>query len=212
MNRYHITTLLTCFGMVCCTASTQAIPITGPVGGQIFSVATTAPLNTINGGSLSPDAVIDTDITGVAGTFNEWNFNGVETYTFTLNGLYDITQFRLWNDRGVADSGIGNFDLIFKDAGAVPIGLPFNGTPVGFQGNNPVPEVFNVGLRNNVKSVDLIVNSTLTPPPGNQLQFREVEFEGTSVPEPGSAVMALLGITVCGFVPRRKRTVSNVTK
>ena len=37
-------------------------------------------------------------------------------------------------------------------------------------------------------------------------------FRTPIVPEPGSAVLALLGMTVCGFVPRRKRTVNNVTK
>ncbi|MFV1980730.1 MAG: PEP-CTERM sorting domain-containing protein [Rhodothermia bacterium] len=31
------------------------------------------------------------------------------------------------------------------------------------------------------------------------------------IPEPGSAVLALLGMTVCGFLSRRKKSVSNVT-
>jgi len=46
----------------------------------------------------------------------------------------------------------------------------------------------------------------------NHDEFLVFRIAGLATPEPGSAVLALLGMTVCGFVPRRKRTVNNVTK
>ena len=36
-------------------------------------------------------------------------------------------------------------------------------------------------------------------------------FRTPVIPEPGTAVLALLGMTVCGFLPRRKRSVRDVT-
>ena len=175
----------------------NAAPITGP-GGQIISATTATTLINSAGGCTGPGAagcLIDGIFNSSAGTFVEWvNLSPpqVETFTFTFNQPYDVTRFLLWNDRGFADSGIANFDLVFKDPGGIPIGLPYSNTALANRGNNPAPEVFGVGLYANVKSVDLRVINTYDPPPNGVTQVREVEFDGIPVPEPAS--MALIGL------------------
>ncbi len=44
----------------------------------------------------------------------------------------------------------------------------------------------------------------------NHDEFLVFRIAGNSVPEPGSAVLALFGMTVCGFAARRKRTRNTV--
>lgn len=183
------------------TAGLDAAPINGP--GQIVSATSTALFTSPFGGCTGPGAAnctIDGVISGAGGTFVEWDATGLpETFTYTLNQPYDITRFLLWNDRGVLDSGIGNFDLFFKDPGGSTVGT-FNGTAVPFQGSNPLAEVFNVGLQSNVKTVEMRVNTTLNPA-GTNTQLREIAFDGTPVPEPASA--ALIGLGSLMLMKRR---------
>ncbi len=181
---------------------TEAAPITGP--GQIIAATGTPAFASPFGGCVGPGAAgctIDGDFTGSGGTFVEWDSTGSpEIFTYTLNQPYDITRFLLWNDRGFPDSGIRNFDLIFRDPGNTVIGT-FNGNAVPFQGSAPAPEVFSVGLQSNVLTVQLRVNNTLNPV-GSNTQMREIAFDGTPVPEPAS--LGLMGAGAMLLLKRRK--------
>ncbi len=188
---------------LCLQGSIEAAPITGP--GQIIAANSTANFVNINGGCVGPNAAnctIDGDFTGAGGTFVEWGSTGTsELFKYTLNQPYNITRFLLWNDRGVPDSGIHNFDLIFRNPGGGIVGT-FNGNAVPFQGNNPTPEVFSFPVKLNVKTVELRVNTTFDPP-GTNTQMREIAFDGIPVPEPAS--LALLSLGLISLNTRKRR-------
>ncbi len=185
-----------------------AAPITGP-GGEIVTATSTIALANNAGGCTGAGAAgctIDGGIFGSVGTFVEWQnlppqFSPTIRFTYTLNQPYDVTRFLLWNDRGAPDSGIANFDLTFKDPGGSPVGLLYSNTALANQGSNPAPEVFNVGLYSNVKTIELRVTTTHDPSP-SYTQFREVEFDGTPVPEPASA--GLIGLGTLSLLGKRR--------
>lgn len=196
------TTLTVCLASLISFSTTSAAPITGP--GQIIAATGTPVFTNTFGGCVGLGAAgctINGNSTGAGGTFVEWGATGgTETFFYTLNQPYDISWFLLWNDRGFPDSGIRNFDLIFRDPGNSVVGT-YNGTAVPFQGSNPVPEAFNVGLQSNVLTVELRVNNTLNPP-GSNTQMREIAFDGTPVPEPAS--LGLMGLGTLILLKRRK--------
>jgi PEP-CTERM motif len=208
MKRIITTILSTCTAGFLVTTGAGASPITGP-GGEIVSAISTITLVNNAGGCTGVGAAgctIDGDISGSAGTFVEWlnlppQFNPTIRFTYTLDQAYDVTRFLLWNDRGAPDSGFADFDLTFKDPGGSVVGLLYSNSALANQGSNPIPEVFNVGLYANVKSIELRVTSVHVAP-GGYVQFREVEFDGTPVPEPAS--VAVLALGALGFLARGK--------
>ncbi len=181
----------------------HAATLTGS-NGSITGVTTTAPLHQPNMGSLNPNALIDGNITGNANTFVEYLFSPseTETFSFTLSQAFDVNQFLLWNDRGVADSGLKDFTLNFFDSSNALVGSYSDAAELPFRGNNPVPEVFSFSTMTNVTQIDLVITSPLTVSASTpNIQFREVEFDGVaSVPEPlsilGTVIAAGIGVAI----------------
>ena len=172
--------------------STTTVTLTNPFGGCT--------------GATGPDCTHDGDVSGAGGTFVEWNHSGLtntDIFTYTFNADYTLIGFSLWNDRGTIDSGIGMFDLVFKDSSNFPIGLPYSNT-ASLPGsvNSPTPEVFNFAPVPGVRSVDLVVNSSLAPVPGTgNTQFREIEFR-SQIPEPATGLLMVIGL---GTIVLRRR-------
>ena len=98
--------------VVCSSVELQAQVISGP-NGKIISAATAAGLFTTNGGNTDPIALIDGVTNGSSGTWVEYFFE--DAFYFTFDQAYNVDEFRLWNDRGVPDAGIGDFTLRFHD-------------------------------------------------------------------------------------------------
>ena len=77
--------------------------------------------DTSAGGSTDPSVTADGNTSSVAGSFVEWANDGaagfqIVTFTYQFDALYDINSFELWNDRGQIDTGISDFELVFRDS------------------------------------------------------------------------------------------------
>ena len=66
---------------------------------------------------------------------------------------------------------------------------------------------FAIGFAPGINVLSVVVNN-LGGPTGVHVDSL---FGTVAIPEPGSALLALLGMTVCGFISRRKRAAGNVT-
>ena len=83
----------------------NALPLTGP-NGRILSVSTTVPVadfvGTYSGciGSTAADCTVDGNTSGTGGYVHHLFTGGLATFSYELDGEWDITQFLLWNDRG----------------------------------------------------------------------------------------------------------------
>ena len=164
------------------TGAARADPITGPNGGIQTAESTIAPANFSNPfggciGSAAPACTIDGDTTGNSGTWVHWAFTPGDTFTYTLNGVWHVNQFLLWNDRGNPDSGIVNFDLVFHDSDGNSSSI--SDTAVCCTGNSPA-QTFDFAVQHNVVRLDLVITSGV-----EKNQFREIEFAGTSISLPG---------------------------
>jgi len=147
-----------------------------------------------------PAVTADGNTSSDATSCVEWpNFGAgsflVATFTYTFDVSYDINAFELWNDRGQIDSGIEDFELIFRD----PAGA-FLST---FSGTAPIPfttaattqgEIFSFAPVTGVRIVDLRVLGSYGV---LNNQFREVRF--TAVPEPTTGLLLTLGLAGLGM-------------
>lgn len=191
--------------IACCGASVLAAPITGP-GGEITGATTTTTLiNNAGGctGSGAANCSIDGNISGNSNSFVEFGFSNSETFTYSLNGLYSVSQFLLWNDRGQPDSGIGNFDLVFKNTTNNTTVGTFSSAAIIPSFNSPTPEVFNFSAMPPADQIDLVINSTLNMGAVSVTQFREVAFDGSQVPEPATGMLLCGGLASIVFRRRR---------
>ncbi len=203
----HLMTRVLVFGGVLGVTGVNAALIDGPSGSILSNVSTTANLiDSGAGGATGPgaaNALIDGVVGGAAGTFIEFD-DALPSVTFSFNfdQSYDVSEFLLWNDRGVADAGIGNFSLSFFDSSNAQIGVGFLGAATVFQGNNPTAETFVFGsVYSNAVRVDLEVFDSLGGP---ILQVREIAFSGdaSTIPVPG--VVWLIGFGLVGLFRVRR--------
>lgn len=174
----------------------------------VESVSHTPTLNSMNGGATGANAsfaLLDGDVDGASGSFVEY-IDGptVATFSFSFDGPYAISGFSLWNDRGKADSGIGNFNLVMRDAAAGEILTISLAGSLPHKGNSPTPETFTFATVNGVHSVDLVVFDEVGGISGSNIQFREIDFDAVAVPEPGS-LAAGTALVALGAVVRRRR-------
>ena len=144
-------------------------------------------------------------------------FGGVDpdpTYTVDLGAVYGVTGLRVWNYnensnnpavftmRGVRDT---NILISLDNVSYVPLGLftvaqaPGNDSYAGdfvnvaaFNGGNPLPfRYFRLDIQSSWGGDNSFYG------------LSEIMFEGTIVPEPGSAL--LLGLATVGLLSRRRR-------
>jgi hypothetical protein len=172
----------------------------------IVSVSSDVPsFVTDNGGSTDPFATADGNKSSDPGFFVEWANDGaagflIARFSYEFDAAYDVLAFELWNDRGQIDTGIEDFQLVFRDPTNSILGT-FNDTaslPISTAAT-PQGERFLFTPFQNVKTVDLRVLSSFGVMTN---QFREVEF--ASVPEPAALLLALLGL-LCLQVSRRRQ-------
>lgn len=121
--------------------------------------------------------------------------------TLTLDALYELDGFSLWNDINILNEGVRSFRLSFED----DAGTVLSSTGVFNAVSMFAAQVYSFSPVSGVRRVQLdVLGSNL------QIEIREVAFNGQpmasgSVPEPGSAALALMGLAVAGAGMRWRR-------
>jgi len=171
---------------------------------SVISVTSDVPVfDTSAGGSTDPAVTADGNTSSVVGSFVEWaniGAAGFQTVTFTyqFDALNDINSFEIWNDRGQIDTGISDFELVFRNSSSVLGTFTDTASMVLSTAATPQGEIFAFTAVPGVEFVDLRVLDSYGL---NTTQFREVRF--TAVPEPTMGL--LLGLGLAGLTTWRRR-------
>jgi PEP-CTERM motif len=163
----------------------HAAVIAGP--GQITASTTLAPYAT-GPYVFSVDQIAD-GINNDQPIFNGFAADGVTSgrITLTLDQVYTLNSFVLWNDINVGAEGVRTFKLEFENAAGASLGS----TAVLNAVSMAAPQTFSFATAvSGVKTVHFdVLGSAL------QIEVRELAFGGVSaVPEPTAAVLMLLGL------------------
>jgi hypothetical protein len=172
----------------------------------IISVTSDVPaFDTSAGGSTNPAVTVDGNTSSDVGSFVEWANDGaagflIATFTYQFDAAYDINAFELWNDRGQIDTGISNFELVFRDSASVLGSFTDTAVQPITTSATPQGEVFTFAAVQAVEFVDLRVLGSYGV---STNQFREVRFN--VVPEPTTGLLLALGLVGMGMEGRRRR-------
>jgi hypothetical protein len=159
------------------------------------AASTSAPIS--NGATANViDGVVDASSYLQLGPQANGSFAGPYSVTFTLGGAFNLTGMSLWNNAGLSDQvtgqndgeGIASFSLTLLDSSDATIGT-FGGTAA-----DTFAQQDYAFAGANVAKVQLTINSNhqaITP--RQYVNFHEIAFTGTPVPEPmPSSALALL--------------------
>lgn len=180
-----------------CCLCTAALAHAAPIGAPHISASTT--LGQYGGfsiGQMVDGITADSPFNGYASGI------GATTgrITLTLDALYELDSFSLWNDINILSEGVRSFRLSFED----DAGATLASTGVFNAISMFAAQVYNFVPVSGVRRVQLdVLSSSL------QIEIREVAFNGVrsaggSVPEPASAALALLGLALAGGAMRRR--------
>jgi hypothetical protein len=129
----------------------------------IISVTSDVPVfDTSVGGSTDPAVTADGNTSSDVGSFVEWANDGAagflnSTFTYQIDAAYDIYASELWNDRGQIDTGISNFELVFRDSTSVLGSFTDTAMQPITTSATPQGEVFTFAAVQAVEFVDLRV-------------------------------------------------------
>jgi PEP-CTERM motif len=141
---------------------------------------------------------INDGISNDSPVYNGFAANGISSgrVTLTLDQVYDLDSFTLWNDINVSNEGVRSFTLSFVDADDKLLGT--TGTLLAVSQFAPQVYTF-AGTVAGVKAVQLdVLSSNL------QIEIRELAFNGVAVvPEPGTWATMLAGLAALGWMRRR---------
>jgi len=172
----------------------------------VVAVTSDVPVfDTSAGGSTDPAVTVDGNTSSSMGSFVEWTNDGaagfqIATFTYQFDAAYDINSFELWNDRGQIDTGISDFELIFRDSTSSLGSFSDTAQQPITTSATPQGEVFNFTAVPGVEFVDLRVLGSYGVVSN---QFREVRF--SAVPEPTTGLLLVLGLVGMGMRGRRHR-------
>ncbi|MBJ20831.1 MAG: hypothetical protein CL933_15595 [Deltaproteobacteria bacterium] len=172
----------------------------------VVSVTSDVPVfDTSAGGSTDPAVTADGNTSSDMGSFVEWANDGaagflIATFTYQFDAAYDIDAFELWNDRGQIDTGISDFELVFRDSGSVLGSFTDSAVQPITTSATPQGAIFTFATVPAVEFVDLRVLGSYGVVTN---QFREVRFH--VVPEPTTGLLLVLGLVGMGMEGRRHR-------
>lgn len=163
--------------------------------GVIANTSITASTTLIERPSLVPgdtwavEELVDGIISDAYPFFGFVSTSTSGTIHLTLDGLYDLNEFRLWNDLNVLDEGVRTFRLDFFDENSSLL----SSTGVFTAVSQLAVQVYGFGTVAGVKSVDLVILSS-----NLQIEIREVGLSGTpvAVPAPAGLGVLLLGLVI----------------
>jgi PEP-CTERM motif len=119
--------------------------------------------------------------------------------TLTLDALYTLESFSLWNDINILNEGVRSFTLSFEGAGGVDLGTTGVFTAV----SQFAAQVYSFAAVASVQRVHLdVLTSNL------QIEIREVAFNGErsgtggTVPEPASLLLAAAALAAAAGASR----------
>jgi hypothetical protein len=177
----------------------QASLIQGPT----FILATTTlaacEVSTCAGYGLNINEIADGDTGNLNGWAGQTGLLG--TIKLDLLGTFDLDSFSLWNDVNVVNEGVRLFQLHFY--GAADQLLSSTGTLAA--GSQFPAQVYDFVTVQGVSRVDMQVLSA-----SGRIEIREVAFNGEAVstgtvPEPGGALLAGLGLALMAAQSRLRR-------
>ena len=114
---------------------------------------------------------------------------------FELQSEYNLTTFHFWNYTAEGYD-VDNIDLNFYDAANILVGSLLNISPA--VSNSPIlSEDFSLTSITDVKTINAVLTGS-----NNQVDFNNIGFTGTAIPEPTSII--LLGLPLLYFVSRNK--------
>jgi hypothetical protein len=160
--------------------------------------STTLPFFACCGLQFTLDQIND-GISNDQPVFNGFAANSITSgrITLTLDQVYDLDSFTLWNDINVRSEGVRTFTLSFEDAAGALLGSTGTLSAV----SQADPQVYSFASRvMGVKTVQLDVLTASW-----QIEIRELAFNGVSaVPEPATWATMFAGLLGLGVLVRRR--------
>ena len=185
------------------------------IGSNYINPSTTLPHAQNSYNAFTVDQIADGVISDTRpyNGFGTWNISS-GIITLDLVGVFNLNSFLLWNDINVDKEGINEFRLDFYNDSNSLINTAFSSTYAAPLGQLEEEIYLFDELILGVSRVDIVVLNCHSET-YNQIEIREVAFEGelvpatAPVPEPSTAFLFFIGISGFIWFKQKKLKVKN---